>query len=584
VSKNVEIKTLSKSKKYSTMEASRTRSVMYMYGIGIGQSDFKALRIRKNYYIDKTMYIKDVIDNEASVLLVTRPRRFGKTLNMSMLKYYFDCTKKDSKELFDGLKIMEQEEKYTSKLGYYPCIYITLKDVNEDTYEKMILNMKTAMLNTYKEHMYLLDSDKIYPFEKEKINDILYFREDEVTLKNSIKDLSEYLSRYYDKPVMLFLDEYDVPLQSAYVNKYYEQGITFFKTFYGTTFKDNPYLEKTVLTGVSRVAKESIFSGANNFKVYTVLDDEFSDDFGITEKEMDKVIEDFEVQDEKEEIKKWYDGYTIGNTEGIYNPWSILNYLTDRKLMPYWVNTSSNDLIKLILKNSVTVKEKIEQLLRDEEIEVPINLDTVIVGIEQNEENIWGLLLGTGYLKVTEVVDLATGIYKVKIPNYEIKILFQSIIRDWFNDKVIGNNLNTILKDLVTLKLDEFEKKFKVLVTQMFSYMDVGENTAENFYHAFVLGMLVGLKDSYYVKSNRESGYGRYDIMLEPKDKNGNSFIMEFKVLENEEEKTIEETIENAKKQIEERKYEEDLRERGYTNITKMVFAFKGKEVKMQVV
>ena len=555
-----------------------------MYGIGIGQSDFRALRIRKNYYIDKTMYIKDIIDNEASVLLVTRPRRFGKTLNMSMLKYYFDCTKKDSKELFDGLKIMEQEEKYTSKLGYYPCIYLTLKDVNEDTYEKMILNMKTAMLNTYKEHMYLLDSDKIYPFEKEKINDILYFREDEVTLKNSIKDLSEYLSRYYDKPVMLFLDEYDVPLQSAYVNKYYEQGITFFKTFYGTTFKDNPYLEKTVLTGVSRVAKESIFSGANNFKVYTILDDEFSDDFGITEKEMDKVIEDFEVQDEKEEIKKWYDGYTIGNTEGIYNPWSILNYLTDRKLMPYWVNTSSNDLIKIILKNSVTVKEKIEQLLRDEEIEVPINLDTVIVGIEQNEENIWGLLLGTGYLKVTEVVDLATGIYKVKIPNYEIKFLFQSIIRDWFNDKVIGNNLNTILKDLVTLKLDEFEKKFKVLVTQMFSYMDVGENTAENFYHAFVLGMLVGLKDSYYVKSNRESGYGRYDIMLEPKDKNGNSFIMEFKVLENEEEKTIEETIENAKKQIEERKYEEDLQERGYTNITKMVFAFKGKEVKMQVV
>ncbi len=555
-----------------------------MYGIGIGQSDFKALRIRKNYYIDKTMYIKDIIDNEASVILVTRPRRFGKTLNMSMLKYYFDCTKKDSKEIFEGLKIMEQDEKYTSKLGYYPCIYITLKDVNESTYENMILNMKTAMLNTYKEHMYLLDSDKIYPFEKEKINDILYFREDEVTLKNSVKDLSEYLSRYYDKPVMLFLDEYDVPLQTAYVNSYYEKGISFFKIFYGTTFKDNPYLEKTVLTGVSRVAKESIFSGANNFKVYTVLDDEFSDDFGITEKEMDKIIQDFEIQDEKDEIKKWYDGYTIGNTEGIYNPWSILNYLTDRKLMPYWVNTSSNDLIKLILKNSVTVKEKIEQLLRDEEIEVPINLDTVIVGIEQNEENIWGLLLGTGYLKVTEVVDLATGIYKVKIPNYEIKFLFQTIIREWFNDKVIGNNLNTILKDLITLNLDEFETKFKVLVTQMFSYMDVGENTAENFYHAFVLGMLVGLKDSYYVKSNRESGYGRYDIMLEPKDKNGNSFIMEFKVYKEDREKDIEDTIENAKKQIEERKYEEDLQEKGYTNITKMVFAFKGKEVKMQLI
>ena len=555
-----------------------------MPGIGLGQSDYRALRIRKNYYIDKTMYIKDIIDNNSSVILVTRPRRFGKTLNMSMLRYYFDCSQKDNKELFEGLKIMEQGEEYTSKLGYYPCIYLTLKDVNEDTYEKMILNMKTAMLNTYKEHMYLLDSDKIYPFEKEKINNILYFREDEITLKNSVKDLSEYLSRYYDKPVMLFLDEYDVPLQTAYVERYYEEAVKFFKTFYGTTFKDNQYLQKTVLTGVSRVAKESIFSGANNFDVYTVLDDEFSDDFGITEKEMDKIIEDFEVQDEKEEIKKWYDGYIIGHTEGIYNPWSILNYLKNKELKPYWVNTSSNDLIKLILKNSATVKEKIEQLLRDEEIEVPINLETVIVGIEQNEKNIWGLLLGTGYLKVTGVVDLAMGVYKVKIPNYEIKFLFQNIIRDWFNDKVIGNNLNTILKDLVTLKLDEFEQKFKVLVRQMFSFMDVGENTAENFYHAFVLGMLVGLKDSYYVNSNRESGYGRYDIMLEPKDKNGNSFIMEFKVYREEKEKDINDTIENAKKQIEERKYEENLQEKGFTNITKMVFAFRGKEVKMQVV
>ena len=555
-----------------------------MYGIGIGQSDFKALRIRKNYYIDKTMYIKDIIDNKAAVVLITRPRRFGKTLNMSMLKYYFDCTKKDSKELFEGLKIMEQDEKYTSKLGYYPCIYLTLKDAGLISYEMMIMQLKTIMMELYYENRYLLEKAEMAPGERNLFNKILAAEANEVDLINSVKILSKILSNYYNKPVMLFLDEYNVPLQAAYTNSYYKKGIAFYKMFYGTTFKDNQYLEKTILTGVSRVAKESIFSGANNFKVYTVLDDEFSDDFGITEKEMDKIIQDFEVQDQKEEIKKWYDGYTIGNTEGIYNPWSILNYLTDRKLMPYWVNTSSNDLIKLILKNSVTVKEKIEQLLRDEEIEVPINLDTVIVGIEQNEENIWGLLLGTGYLKVTEVVDLATGMYKVKIPNYEIKFLFQTIIREWFNDKVIGNNLNTILKDLVTLNLKEFEKKFEILVRQMFSYMDVGENTAENFYHAFVLGMLVGLKDSYYVKSNRESGYGRYDIMLEPKDKNGNSFIMEFKVLENKEEKTIEDTIENAKKQIEERKYEEDLQEKGYTNITKMVFAFKGKEVKMQIV
>ena len=554
-----------------------------MQGIGIGESDFKGLRIRDNYYIDKTMYIKDIIDNESRVILVTRPRRFGKTLNMSMLKYYFDCKQKDNKELFEGLKIMNQDEKYTSKLGYYPVIYLTLKDVQDRNYENMLLDMKTAMLNMYKEHRYLLDSDKIYPEEKARITDILFVREDESVLKNSVRDLSEYLNRHYDKPVILLVDEYDVPLQNAYVEGYYDEAVKFFKTFYGVTFKDNPYLEKTVLTGVSRVAKESIFSGANNFDVYTVLNDEFSDDFGITEEEMSKVIKDFEVEDDRVEIKKWYDGYRIGNTEGIYNPWSILNYLKTRQLMQYWVNTSSNDLIKLVLKNSSTIKEKIESLLKDEEIEVPINLETVIVGIENNEDNIWGLMLGTGYLKVTEVVNLAEHIYKVKLPNYEIKLLFQQIINDWFRNKVIGNDLKSILKDLITLNLKEYEKKFDILVREMFSYMDVGENTAENFYHAFVLGMLVGLKDTHYVNSNRESGIGRYDIMLEPKDKNGNSFIMEFKVLEDKEEKTIKETIENAKKQIKEKGYEQNLKERGFKNITKMVYAFKGKEVKMEV-
>ena len=402
-------------------------------------------------------------------------------------------------------------------------------------------------------------------------------------MKYKAKMHSRLLSKEYDKPVILLVDEYDVPLQSAYVEGYYNEAIQFFRSFYGITFKDNPYLEKTVLTGVSRVAKESIFSGANNFKVYTVLDEEFSEDFGITREEMKKIIKDFEVKDDEDEIKKWYDGYVIGKTEGIYNPWSILNYLTDRKLMPYWVNTSSNDLIKLILKNSATVKEKIERLLRGEAIEEHINLETVIKGIEANEENIWGLMLGTGYLKIAETVDISEGIYKLELPNEEIKLLFRGIIREWFQDKVVGNNLKTILNDLVTLNLREFEKKFRELTMQMFSYMDVGEKTAENFYHAFVLGMLVGLKDTYYVNSNRESGMGRYDIMLEPKDKNGNSFILEFKVLDDLEEKTIEETIENAKKQIEEKKYETSLKERGFTNITKMVFAFNGKEVKMEI-
>ena len=553
----------------------------------VGISDFHKLRQNEYYYVDKTNLIKELLESRiAEVTLITRPRRFGKTIGMSMLAYFFDI-RKDSRKLFEDLKISRDIELCQRWMNQYPTLFISFKDVDGLNFQSAMKMLRNQISWICNEHDYLSDSDKVNENDKKiflKLQDISEENLSEDLIKISVATIIRMMNAHYGKPVILLLDEYDVPLQTAYVEGYYEEAVKFFKTFYGTTFKDNQYLQKTVLTGVSRVAKESIFSGANNFDVYTVLDDEFSDDFGITEKEMDKIIEDFEVQDEKEEIKKWYDGYIIGHTEGIYNPWSILNYLTDRKLMPYWVNTSSNDLIKLILKNSATVKEKIEQLLRDEEIEVPINLETVIVGIEQNEENIWGLLLGTGYLKVTGVVDLAMGVYKVKIPNYEIKFLFQNIIRDWFNDKVIGNNLNTILKDLVTLKLDEFEQKFKVLVRQMFSFMDVGENTAENFYHAFVLGMLVGLKDNYYVKSNRESGYGRYDIMLEPKDKNGNSFIMEFKVYREEKEKDINDTIESAKKQIEERKYEENLQEKGFTNITKMVFAFKGKEVKMQVV
>ena len=554
---------------------------MEFEGVGIGVSDFKMLRMRKNYFIDKTLYIKNIIDNQAGVVLVTRPRRFGKTLNMSMLKYFFDCDSKDSKEIFKGLKIMEQGEKYTSHMGAYPCLYLTLKDVNDSNYDNMILNLKTAILEMYREHMYLLESEKLYEFEKAKMMDVLYTREDEATLKTSVREISGYLKRHYNKPVMLFIDEYDVPIQAAYINGYYEKAIDFLKSFFGATFKDNPYLEKTVLTGVSRVAKESIFSGANNFDVYTVLDNEFADDFGITSEEVDKALKDFGLEDQKEEVKKWYDGYRIGDVEGLYNPWSLLNFLAKKRLVPYWVNTSSNDLIKRTLKNSVTVKGKMERLLKGEAIEVPINLETIIVGIENNEDNIWGLMLGTGYLKVVEQIDRKK--YKVKLPNYEIKTLFEDIIDDWFKDKVISNDLESILQDLVNLNLKDFENKFRVLVEEMFSYMDVGKNTAENFYHAFVLGMLVGLKDSYYVNSNRESGFGRYDIMLEPQDKSKNSFIIEFKVADEMNEPSLEQAIENGKKQIEEKDYENSLKERGFNNITKMVFAFKGKEFKIAV-
>ena len=337
-----------------------------MQGIGIGTSDFKKMRVNDYFYVDKTLFIKDVLDNKSEIALITRPRRFGKTLNMSTLKYYFDCTQKDNKELFKGLKIMNQEEKYTSKLGYYPVIYITLKDVVSTNFEKMLLCLKTELVEVFIDFANLLKSEKLLDVEKEMFSTILNLKANEIEMRDALKLLTRLLYKEYQKPVMLLIDEYDVPLQNAYVEGYYEEAVKFFKTFYGTTFKDNPYLEKTVLTGVSRVAKESIFSGANNFDVYTILNDEFSKDFGITEEEMEKVIKDFNIEEDKEKIKKWYDGYTIGHTEGIYNPWSIINYLKNKELVPYWVNTSSNDLIKMTLKNSVTVKEKIERLLKDE--------------------------------------------------------------------------------------------------------------------------------------------------------------------------------------------------------------------------
>ena len=332
------------------------------------------------------------------------------------------------------------------------------------------MQMKTIMMDMFYEHKYILEGENIPEGEKKIFNRILNAEATDLDLINSLKILSKMLYIYYNRPAILLIDEYDVPLQTAYVEGYYDEAVKFLKSFYNTTFKDNQYLEKTVLTGVSRIAKESLFSGMNNFKVYTIMNNEFADDFGITTEEMKKVISDFNVQEDEEEIKKWYDGYKIGNVEGIYNPWSILNYLTDKQLKPYWVNTSSNDLIKMTLKKSNSIKEKMIKLLNDEAVEVTIDLETIIVGIEEKEENIWGLMLQTGYLKVEEVVSLEERIYKVKLPNNEIKDLFRSIIRNWFSNKVEGNDLRSILEDLITLRLEDFERKFKKLVVEMFSF------------------------------------------------------------------------------------------------------------------
>ncbi|MEG1009114.1 MAG: AAA family ATPase [Clostridia bacterium] len=549
-----------------------------MNNVSLGISDFKKLRKMNYLYIDKSLYIKDLLDNTSEVIIVTRPRRFGKTLNMSMINYYFDITE-DSIDIFNGLNIMNCESKYTEKINSTPVIYLTFKDVCNNSFDKDISRLKITMMDLYQKYYFLLDSGVLYEGEKKIFKDILNTKENEIDLIDAVKKLCEYLTRYYKIAPYILLDEYDVPLENAYSKGYYDEMIELFKSFFRATFKDNINIQKAILTGVSRIAKESIFSGMNNFKVYTILDDEFADDFGITQLEVDKIITKLGIEDKKEELAKWYNGYVIGKNTHVYNTWSILNYLDEMKFKPYWLNTSSNDIIEMIAIKSIGIKKQLELLLSGQSIDVNINEETILKNIENNEENIWGLLISTGYIKVEKQLERKK--YRISIPNYEIKCFFEDIIQKWFVDKIAGENLTTILNDMLKGDIKTFEKKFKILVETMFSYYDVGKNNSENFYHAFVLGMLVELKDTYFVISNRESGFGRYDIVVKSKlNKLNIAIIMEFKTYE-EDEKDLEQTLNSAMKQIESKKYETDLIQEGYTNIIKIAFAFKGKIVKI---
>ncbi len=545
--------------------------------IALGVDDFKKIIDRECFYVDKTLLIKHIIDDRGDVCLITRPRRFGKTLSLSMLKYYFDINL-DSKYLFNGLNIMSCDEKYISELNSSPVIFLTLKNLTDNTFDNNIKTLEKCISIIYDEHRYLLQSDKLQDDEKKFIDKALNEELNIVDLTQSLFKLCIYLYKHFGKNVLILLDEYDVPLQSAYINGYYDEAMPFWKQFFNSTFKTNSYLYKTVLTGVSRVAKESIFSGANNFTVYSVMQDNtFSSDFGFTHEEVEKTLKDYNLSEALDDVQKWYDGYKIGDANNLYNPWSVLNFLKNNSLMPYWVNTSSNDIIKMILKNSTSIKLELEKLLVGEEVTVRVEEEMILDNIEANENNVWGLLIGTGYLKVTNQIDYRYA--SVAIPNYEIKSLFEDIIDSWFGGYVSGQNLNTLLNSLVKLDYESFIGYFKQITLEMFSSWDVGINTSENFYHAFVLGLMVGLKDKYYITSNRESGYGRYDVLLKAKDKENPSFIMEFKVVKS----TFEESIEEAKKQIVDKAYETCLVNEGYIKIEKMVFAFQGKHVEIEV-
>ncbi len=548
--------------------------------IAIGCDDFNNLKGDKEvYYIDKSLFIRDVIDNKSSVALITRPRRFGKTLNMSMLDSYFNIDR-DSKELFKDLKIMKEGSKYTDYLNNVPVIFFSYKGVRARNYDEMVEKLKESFAKTYRKYRYLLDSDRLASDEKHFINDVL--NRESYDLTSVFSNLSEFLYKHYGKKALILIDEYDIPIQEAYHQGFYDDAVTIMKATFEETFKGNENMLKAIITGVSRITKEGIFTGANNFKVYTVLKSkEFSDDFGFTEEEVNDALTYYELTNEKAKVKEMYDGYKIGEISNIYNPWSILNYLSDKDLCPYWVNTSSNNVInKVIEKNTyIDIKEDLDRLLNNETIKVKIDDEVSIKNIDESIDNIWSLFLGSGYLRVVDTIDANSKIYTVKIPNKEIMLLFQDIVNSWFQTKLRGKDLQEMLQSLIKLDTEDFEYHFKEVVITMFSYFDVPNNkrkTTESFYHAFVLGLTTYLRDEYYIHSNRESGHGRYDICLEAINHELPSFIFEFKLQKNQ---SINKLIIEATNQVNNNVYITTLQERGITNIHKFIFIFKGKDV-----
>ena len=551
-----------------------------MKKIALGQSDFKTIIEDDRYFVDKTLLIKEFLEDPSQIILIPRPRRFGKTLNLSMIRYFVEKCDEDRRHLFNNL-LIEKEEDIMKRQGIYPTIYLTFKDEKHDDFNILVKRLNYYLIDIYNQFKHIYDylkdeSDKNF-FRK-----IQSGKASKDDIEIALRKLSNYLYDYYGEKVIVLIDEYDTPIQHSYFSGIYDETIGFMRNFLSNTLKDNIYLEKAMLTGILRVARESIFSGLNNLKVNTILKNAYCDKFGFTDIEIEKVLNDFNVVEQREEFKKWYNGYIFGNTV-IYNPWSVLCYLDDRDsgFMPYWVNTSENKIIKTILsKGSEALKKSFEELLRGNTIEAIIDENIVMADIELNEDNIWSFLLMAGYLKVVgkrrEDIEIY---YSLKIPNLEVKYMYEKIIRDWQSESYIASEYNEMLKALVNFDYEVFEEIFIDYVEKSLSYFDVSGEEPEKVYHSFVLGMLVSLNKSHYVLSNRESGYGRYDVMVIPKDIAKPGIIIEFKRARKTNKKTIEELIEEARKQIEDKKYEIELLNRGITNIKKIVIVFKGKEV-----
>lgn len=566
--------------------------------ISIGKQDFSSLRENNCFYIDKSDLIREWWDSQDEITLITRPRRFGKTLNMSMLNYFFSNLYTDKKALFEDLSIWK-EEKYRNLQGIYPVIFISFASVKGNTYQDTRDGVIMAINEAYSEHRYLLEWKGLTEGERKCFEELDNYAKNpgikepvaNDTICNAVKNLSNCLYRYYKKKILIFLDEYDTPMQESYLYEYWEEFIAFIRNFFNATFKTNPYLERAMMTGITRVSKESVFSDLNNLNVVTTTSREYETCFGFTEQEVFCALETMGMSEEKQLVKSWYDGFVFGSRKDIYNPWSITNYLDKKQLRPYWADTSSNGLInRLIRRSSPEIKELMEELLQGREIVVNFDEQIVFEQLEQDENAIWSLMLASGYLKATEVEYrgiLRDPWYHLMITNLETTAMFSSLFKGWFYQS--RSNYNQFVKALLNSDLDAMNYYMNQISIATFSYFDMsgkedGSGAPERFYHGFVLGLIADQTDQYEICSNRESGFGRYDVMMIPR-KPGNrrcpAIIMEFKVHNSKKEETLEETVDHALDQIEAMNYDAQLFARGFERkeIRHYGFAFEGKKV-----